>query len=441
MENTKRPQGMKAFGVIWIGQVISLLGTAMTEFGLTLWIYDQTGKATPVAMMMFFYLAPQVALSPFIGVLVDRANRRLMMAISDAAAAVVSAITLVLLLLGQLEIWQIYVGSFLIGAFSGFQWPAFSASLSVMLPKKHYARANSMLSVAQGASQVLAPVTAGALIIHIGLRGILMIDLIAAAFAVGTLFFVQIPQPSKSQIEAASESNIWKEFTFGFRYIFKRPSLLGLQSVYLVGNFFASMGFAVIAPLILGRTGNDQQLYAQVQSISAIGGVVGGIAMSVWGGPKRRAYGVLIGWMLTQLTGQFVLGIGRSWPIWALGGFMWTFFGPFIDGSNQSIWQSKVKPELQGRVFSARMFIAWLVMPLAQLIAGPLVDGVLEPGMAVGGELVPLFGWLVGSGPGAGTGLLFVIAGIGGASAGLVGLLTPKVRLVEDILPDHESVT
>lgn len=432
---------MKAFGVIWIGQVISLLGTAMTEFGLTLWIYDQTGKATPVAMMMFFYLAPQVALSPFIGVLVDRANRRLMMAISDAAAAVVSAITLVLLLLGQLEIWQIYVGSFLIGAFSGFQWPAFSASLSVMLPKKHYARANSMLSVAQGASQVLAPVTAGALIIHIGLRGILMIDLIAAAFAVGTLFFVQIPQPSKSQIEAASESNIWKEFTFGFRYIFKRPSLLGLQSVYLVGNFFASMGFAVIAPLILGRTGNDQQLYAQVQSISAIGGVVGGIAMSVWGGPKRRAYGVLIGWMLTQLTGQFVLGIGRSWPIWALGGFMWTFFGPFIDGSNQSIWQSKVKPELQGRVFSARMFIAWLVMPLAQLIAGPLVDGVLEPGMAVGGELVPLFGWLVGSGPGAGTGLLFVIAGIGGASAGLVGLLTPKVRLVEDILPDHESVT
>lgn len=441
MENTKRPQGMKAFGVIWIGQVISLLGTAMTHFGLTLWIYDQTGKATPVAMMMFFFVAPQVVLSPFIGVLVDRANRRLMMVISDAAAAVVSTITLILLLLGQLEIWQIYVGAFFIGAFNGFQWPAFSASLSVMLPKKHYARANSMLSVAQGASQVLAPVTAGALIVHIGLRGILMIDLVAAAFAVGTLLFVLIPQPSKSQIEAASEGNMWKEFTFGFRYIFKRPSLLGLQSVYLVGNFFAAMAFAVIAPLILGRTDNNQQLFGQVQSISAIGGVVGGIVMSIWGGPKRRVHGVLGGWILTQLLGQVVIGVGRTAPVWAVGGFMWAFFGPFIDGSNQAIWQSKVKPELQGRVFSARMFIAWLVMPLSQLIAGPLVDNVLEPGLAVGGPLVPLFGWLVGCGPGAGTGLLFVVSGLGGALAGLSGYLSRNTRLVEDLLPDHEGVT
>ncbi len=431
---------MQAFGVIWVGQVISLLGTAMTHFGLTLWIYDQTGKATPVAMMFFFFIAPQVVLSPFIGVLVDRGNRRLMMVISDAAAALVSTFFLVSLLLGHLEIWQIYLGAFLMGCFNGFQWPAFSASLSVMLPKKHYARANSMLSIAEGASQVLAPVTAGALIGHIGLTGILVIDLSAAAFAVGTLLFVSIPQPSKSQIEAAAQSNIWREITFGFRYIFKRPSLVGLQSVYLVGNFFASLGFAVIAPLILSRTGNNQQIYGNVQSISAIGGVIGGIVMSVWGGPKRRVNGVLGGWILTQLLGQFVMGIGRSWPVWAVGGFLWTFFGPVIDGSNQAIWQSKVKPELQGRVFSARMFIAWLVMPLAQLIAGPLVDNLLEPGMAVGGQLVPLFGWLVGSGPGAGTGLLFVVSGLGGSLAGMAGYLSRQTRQVEDILPDHEGV-
>jgi DHA3 family macrolide efflux protein-like MFS transporter len=440
METTKRPQGMQAFSIIWIGQVVSLLGTAMSNFGLTLWAYDQTGKATPLAMIMFFYIAPQVALSPFIGVLVDRGNRRLMMVLSDAAAALVSLINLVLFLTGLLQIWHIYVGALLIGIFNGFQWPSFSASLSLMLPKKHYARANSLLSIAQGTSQVLAPASAGALIGRIGLQGILTFDIAAAAFAVGTLLVIHIPQPEKRDIEKASQGGIWQEITFGFRYIFARPSLLGLQSVYMVGNFFSSMAFAVIAPLILGRTGNNQQLYGNLLSISAIGGVIGGVVMSIWGGPKKRVHGVLAGWILTQLLGQVVVGVGQSLPVWAVGGFLWAFFGPFIDGSNQAIWQSKVDPELQGRVFSARLFIAWLVMPLANLIAGPLVDNVLEPGMAVGGVLAHQFGWLVGTGPGAGAGLLFVVSGVLGSLAGVGGYLSRKTRQVETLLPDHHAI-
>ena len=402
MEKTNRPQGMQAFSIIWIGQVVSLLGTAMSHFGLTLWAYDQTGKATPLALLMFFLIAPQVILSPFIGVLVDRGNRRLMMILSDGAAAIVSGVILTLYLTGQLQIWHIYVGAVFIGTFNGFQWPSFSASLSLMLPKKHYARANSMLSIAQGASQVLAPASAVALIGRIGLQGIMFFDIAAAIFAVGTLLVIHIPQPNQEDVEKASQGEILQEITFGFRYIFARPSLLGLQTVYMVGNFFSSMAFAVIAPLILSRTGNNQPLYGQIQSISAIGGVAGGVVMSIWGGPKKRVHGVLGGWILTQLLGQVVVGLGQSIPVWAVGGFLWAFFAPFIDGSNQAIWQSKVDPELQGRVFSARLFIAWLVMPLANLIAGPLVDNVLEPGMAVGGALAPKFGWLVGTGPGCG---------------------------------------
>jgi hypothetical protein len=118
--------------------------------------------------------------------------------------------------------------------------------------------------------------------------------------------------------------------------------------------------------------------------------------------------------------------------------FLFVFFIPFLNGSNQAIWQAKVAPDVQGRVFATRRLIAWLVSPLARLVAGPLADQVMEPAMAEGGKLAPVFGGLVGTGPGAGMALTFVITGLLAAATGLSGYLFPVVRDVEDILPDHE---
>lgn len=192
--------------------------------------------------------------------------------------------------------------------------------------------------------------------------------------------------------------------------------------------------------MILGRTGNGELIFGSVQSAGAIGGVVGGVAMSAWGGPKRRVHGVLLGWFCLGLLGQTVLGLGRALPVWAAGIFLMAFFGPFINGSNQAIWQAKVAPDVQGRVFTTRRLIAWLVSPISQLLAGPLADRVLEPAMAEGGGLASVFGWLVGTGTGAGMGLLFVFTGLLAALTGLSGYLFPVVRNAEDILPDHDAV-
>ena len=180
----KRPVGMKAFGVIWVGQIFSLLGTAMTHFGLTLWAYEVTGKATPLALMGFFFVFPQVVLSPFVGVLVDRSNRKLMMMLSDLAAAFTTALILILQAAGVLQIWHLYVTGTVFGIFQGFQWPAYSAAISTMLPKKHYARADGMLEMAGRASNIFAPLLAGALIVPLGLGGILAIDLASATLAI-----------------------------------------------------------------------------------------------------------------------------------------------------------------------------------------------------------------------------------------------------------------
>jgi len=434
----RRPIGMLAFTIVWIGQIVSLLGTAMSNFALTLWAYEVTGKATPLAMIGFFFLTPIVFLGPFVGVLVDRGNRRLMMMLSDLGAALATMIVLILYITGNLQIWHLYVTATISGIFQGFQWPAYSAAITLMLPKEQYARANGMMGMAGNASQVFAPLLAGALIRPLGLAGILIIDLVSAAVATSALLFVHIPQPARTEAGREGEGSFLKEAIYGFRYIFARPSLLGLQTVFLVGNLFGGLAYAVTAPMILGRTGNNELIFGSVQSAGAIGGVVGGLAMSAWGGPKRRVHGVLLGWFYASLLGQMVLGLGQALPVWAAGSFLWAFFSPIVDGSNQAIWQAKVAPDVQGRVFTARQFIAWLVLPISNLLAGPLADRVLEPAMAEGGRLVPVFGWLVGTGTGAGIALLFVVTGLLAALVGLGGYFFSVVRNAEDILPDHD---
>jgi DHA3 family macrolide efflux protein-like MFS transporter len=439
--SNKHPTGMFAFTIIWIGQIFSLLGTAMSEFGLTLWAYQITGKATPLALVGFFFVIPQVALAPFIGVLVDRSNRKLMMMLSDLAAALTTALVLGLYLTGNLQIWHLYVTALITGLFQGFQWPAYSASISLMLPKEQYARANGMLSMAENASAVFAPILAGALFGPLGLVAILIIDLACAAFAIGALLFVHIPQPVETESGREAGGKILEQVTYGLRYILKRPSLLGLQTVFMVGNFFFSIAFAVIAPMILARTSNNELVYGSVQSAGAIGGVIGALIMSAWGGPKRRVHGVLLGWALSGLFGVTLLGLGRSPFIWGIAMFLGMLASPFINGSNQAIWQSKVAPDVQGRVFTTRMMIAWLVMPLAQLLAGPLSDQVLEPAMTVSGGLANVFGWLVGVGPGSGIALIFVFCGLIIVFVGLGGYLFPAVRDAEDLLPDHVGLS
>ncbi len=176
-----------------------------------------------------------------------------------------------------------------------------------------------------------------------------------------------------------------------------------------------------------------------MQSVGAVGGILGGIAMSTWGGFKRRVHGVLFGWIVSSLLGMVLVGLGQGLPLWAVGMFLGAFFGPMINGSNQAIWQAKVAPDVQGRVFSARRLIAWMTNPLTPLIAGPLADLVLEPGMQPGGALTGAFGWLVGVGPGAGMALMLIFTGLGAMLVGLIGYLVPDIRNAETLLPDHDA--
>jgi DHA3 family macrolide efflux protein-like MFS transporter len=437
----RRPSGMFGFSIVWLGQLVSVTGSGMTRFALTLWVYEQTGSATALAVVAIFSFAPAVVLSPIAGVIVDRVSRKKMMIASDFAAGLSTVALLVLYSTGHLQIWHLWAAGFFASAFESFQFPAYSAAITTMIHKRHYTRANSMLSMVDSASMIIAPIAAASLYYTVGIKAIMSIDIATFVFAIGMLLLVVVPNPVQTAVGRASRGSLLKETAFGFRYIRSRPSLLGLLMIFFATNFTFTFAAILYQPMILARTLQNGTLLATVSLVFGIGGVVGGLVVAAWGGFKRRIHGVLLGLILESLFGLIILGIGQSFPVWAAGAFLMMFFMPLINGSSQAIWQAKVQPDIQGKVFATRRLIAQLSAPVAMILGGRLADTVFEPAMAPGGALAPIFGPLVGTGPGAGMGLIFVFAGVLGVFVALMGYLVPVVREVETRLPDYGAAT
>lgn len=439
MDSSKRPSGMLGFTIVWLGQIVSVMATNMTQFALTIWVFELTGSVTALGLVQVFFVTPFLLISPIAGVMVDRYDRKLMMMVSDLTAGLATVVILVLSAMGMLEVWHLYVAAIFQGLGNTFQWPAYSAAISTMLDKKQYGRANGMMSLIEAGPGVIAPLLAGALLPIVKLTGILVIDVVTFLAAIALLLIVHIPQPQRTLDGEQAQGNLWKEAAYGFKYIFARPGLVGLLTVFLIGNLFSGIQFTLLPPMILSRTGNNSVILGSVQSAGALGAVIGGVLMSMWGGFKRRIHGVLLGWILSSLALLF-LGVGRDLSFWIPAMLVGALFFPLINSSSQAIWQAKVAPDLQGRVFSSRRLIAWVTMPITPLIAGTLADYVVEPAMQTTNHFSQFFSGLVGTGPGAGMGLLTIFCCLACAMVGLSGYFVPAIRNLEDVLPDHDQM-
>jgi MFS family permease len=429
---------MVGFTFVWIGQLVSVLASSATGFALTIWAYQTTGSATALGVLSTSFLIPFLVLSPIAGAMVDRYNRKVMMMVSDIAAAVATIGVLVLHATGGLAIWHLYLTTILVGLGNTFQWPAYSAAISTMVPKEQYQRASGMMGLVDSGPGVIAPLMAGALYPIVGLTGILVLDIVTFAFAVGTLLVVEIPTPTPSAEGAASRGHLLREAFYGFKYIFARKSLLGLALFFATLNFLAGMG--LVTPFILSRTGNQSAALGAVMSAAALGGVAGGLLISAWGGFKRKMTNIFVGEFLFGLLGYLLFGFGRSLAFWIPTAALGSLAVCLSNSSAQAIWQSKVPADLQGRVFSARRLIAFSLLPITPVVAGALADFVTEPAMTSNTGLARAFGWMLGTSPGSGLGLQYVLAGAGYCIACLVVFFfVPAVRHLDDRVPDHDA--
>lgn len=432
------PSGLRPFLTIWGGQVASLIGTSMTRFALLVWAWETTGRATAPSLLLFFGIGATVLFSPLAGVLVDRFDRKRMMIVSDLGAGLSTVALVVLMATGQLELWHVYALAAVGGAFETFQFPAYAAAVTMLLPGRHYARASGMVSMAQSGSMILGPPLAGAMLPYTGYLPILLVDLATFLIAVTALATVRIPAPPPSAAGAGVVGGIVRQMAYGFRYIAERRGLLGLQLLLAAGNFLLVFGVVLRAPFVLARTGGDELALGQVMAAAGLGGALGGLLLAAWGGPARRIRGVLGGLVLSSV-GNLALGLGREVAVWMVGGFLYPFFLTMTNGLNQAIWQSKVEPDVQGRVFATRRLIAQATLLPAMLVAGPLADRVFEPALAAGGPADGWLGSLVGTGPGAGMGLLIAATAVLALAVTLGGSASRTVRRLEDDLPDHAA--
>jgi DHA3 family macrolide efflux protein-like MFS transporter len=432
MSEEKAVRNIRVFTVIWLGQFVSLIGSGLTGFALGVWVYLTTGSVTKLSLIMLSAAVPGIVMSPIAGVLVDRWDRRKAMIFSDSGAAFCTLAIAVLLYLNQLEIWHMYVLLSISSAFSSFQWPAYSAATTLLVPKKHLGRAAGMVQTAEAASIIISPAAAGVLLIAIKIWGVIFIDFTTFLFALFTLSLVRVPRPV-STVSSAEKKSFLSEAAFGWRYIVARHGLFALLIYFAVSNFVLGFMNVLFTPLVLSFS--SAAVLGTVLSIAGVGMLLGGITMSAWGGPKRRVNGIL-GFSVLSGIALMVSGFRASALLIAAGFFIVFFAGPIINGCSQAIWQTKTSPDVQGRVFSVRRMIAISVTPLSYVMAGPLADRVFEPLMAVNGKFAGSIGKIIGVGPGRGIAVMFILMGVLLVLVTLFSYLYPRLRLLEDELPD-----
>ncbi len=436
----QRPSGMLGLTIVLAGQAVSILASGMTGFALSIWVFQKTSSATSLGIMQSAFTLPYLLIIPLAGVMVDRYNRKLMMMVSDLAAGLGSIAILVLLSTGHLQIWHFYLVNILIGLGNAFQWPAYSAAITTMVPKEQYGRANGLMSFVQAGPSAVAPLLAGALLPLIGLQGILLIDIVTFVLAIGALLLVHVPPPMQTVEGQAGKGSLLQEATFGFKYIFKRPSLLGFVVMLFCANLFLGFPNSIHVPLILSRTGNSSIVLGAVETAGALSWTLGSLIMSAWGGPKRRIQAVLLGWIFYCLTGNLIFGLGRSLGVWIPAILVGGIGASISIAMSTSLLQVKVAPDVQGRVFSARRMLTWFPDTFTPVLGGLLADYVMEPAMQNGSWVSKLFGWMAGTGPGSGMAVMMVVFGILTILALCSGYIFPSIRNMEDLLPDHDQL-
>lgn len=430
--------GLRDFLLIWTGQLISGVGSRLTSFALGIWVYQTTGSTTQFALIFVAMAVPALLLAPFAGALVDRWDRRRTMVACEAISAVTLLAMALLFATDRFALWHVYVGVAITALTSTFLQPAYAASIPLLANQDQLNRVNGMVQTGNGVALVGGPALAGVLMSQFSISGVLLVD--ALTFAAGTLALIAARVPRPLRTTPVEEANLWQEAATGFRYVRERPGLLGLLSVFGVSNFFFGIASIAITPLVLSVAHNDERLLGLQMSIGCGGLLVGGLIMSLWGGPRSRIHCMLGSSLLAGLF-LAIHGLAPSFLLVTVAGFALFLTMPFTNSANAALWQSKVPADLQGRCFAIQRVLSEAAMPLGYCLAGPLAEFAFEPLLAPGGALAGSVGAVIGTGPGRGLGLMFIVLGVLMMLVAAGAYAIRAIRRIEGELPDAPLVT
>ena len=420
---------LKTFFTVAFGQLISLIGTNLTTFALSIWALEQTGQVSEFALINVFGRLPAIVFAPVAGAIADRYDRRKVMIFSDVLAACSTVAVALLFWADALQIWHLYITATIGSISMTFQEPAYTAAITQLIPKRYLGHANGIVQFGSATGRMLALFLGGILVITIGLNGVFIIDFLTFLFAISTLLFIRFP----NTLFRMQEEPLVKEITRGWDYIIKRKGLVAMIVFFAIVNFFLSIVTVLSMPLVLAF--ESAAVLGSVAAMLGAGMLVGGVLMGFWGGTKRRIIG-MIGFVGVSGLASIIMAWQPSAVYAAVGFFGLGLTGALIDAHWRTLIQTKVGLELQGRVLSTNRMMALSTMPLGALAAGPLVDHVFEPLMSNEGLISSAVGSFIGAGPGRGIALLMIVVGFLRIVLALIGYSYKPLRNMEDNLPD-----
>jgi predicted MFS family arabinose efflux permease len=424
---------MKTFLILWVGQLVSGLGSGLTAFAIPVWVYQKTGSAEQFGLLAVAAAVPALLISPFAGALVDRWDRKTVMIWGDVGAALMTLAIAYLFFTDSFQVWHLFIIVVFGSTLGAFQEPAFGAAITMLVPREHFTRAGGLMQTGGAVVSMITPLAAASLMGIIGIPGILMIDFATFLVAMATMLAIKIPNPPRMPQPEGQRPSLFREAMYGWHFIVGRKALLALLIFFACINFGMGIVNTLLSPMVLSFT--SVQAVGVVGFFTGLATFLGGVLMGTWGGPKRRIHGVLGGGVLVALS-IALAGLRPSIVLITIALFGVMLFAPFVIASSSAIWMTKTPPAVQGRVFAMRKMMAMSTLPFAMFVAGPLAERVFEPMMMPGGALASTAGALIGVGKGRGIALMMVIIGLAVAVVTALMYLVPLIRNLEDILPD-----
>ena len=422
---------LKTFLIFWSTQSLSQLGSAMTNFALTLWLYQKTGSALQTALLSICSYAPYVLMSIFAGALSDRWDKKKVMLFSDTFAACSTMVVLVLLKTELLSPWHMYLLNAVNGLMNTVQRPASDVAMTLIVPQKHYQRSCCLWSFSQSLVTILHPVFATALFALAGIEAVIYTDLLTFAIAFLSLCFM-VPIPRITNEETEKKESMRESVKAGLKYL-RENSLILVLILFLAGvNLVASAFDAVLPAYVLPRENGGEAVLGIVTSCAGLATLLGSVVTTLMPAPKNRVRVIYLTMLLSLGTENFLLAFGKVPVLWCLAQVIGWLPVPLMNANMDVIFRTTIPVKMQGRVYSCRNTLQFFTIPIGLLWGGWMVDRVCEPIMesvAVEGVMGVLFG----TGKGAGAALMMFFLGVSGTLVCLVfGRILKKYTFREE---------
>lgn len=399
----------KSFGkfmLLWSGDFISAIGSGLTSFGLSVYIFQQTGKASSMALITLLAFLPSLLLGPIAGVLADRYDRRLLMVLGDSFSAVGLLFILVSIIQGEAQLWQICVGVTISSVFASLLEPAYKATITDLLNPEQYSKASGLVQIAGSAKYLISPVLAGFLLTVSDIRLLLLLDICTFFLTVVTTLAVKKGLQSKKAEEGFS---FFAELKVGWDALTGKKGILTLVVMGALITFCLGFVQTLASPMILGFS--DSATLGTLMTVIAFGMLASSVVLG--GISIKKGYAGLLSISLCG-AGIFMALFGLRENVVFIGAAGFLFFAmlPFANASLDYLIRTNIDNRLQGRAWGLIGLISQLGYVAAYAVSGLLADYVFTPLLLEGGALSENVGKILGTGPGRGIGLLIVLAGV-----------------------------